>query len=228
VITEAPSGNVHEWMQSGALPPAYRLQSAPVPASGIQLKLVVRHARMEEGQTEVDSVRLTRVAREHLDFVWRCLRRLGVPAADADDAAQQVFIVAAEKLAEVPVARERAFLFATAARIAANARRSLRRRQSAYDHLSHVPEEPTVSQDELSDQLRARALLDRVMEEMPEDLREVFVLFEIEEISIQDIASLLNLPLGTVGSRLRRARQAFQLAVTRHRARTGFRQGAVG
>lgn len=176
----------------------------------------------------IDSARLTRVAQEHLDFVWRCLRRFGVPAADADDAAQQVFLVAADKLADVPVERERAFLFATAARIAANARRSIRRRQSAYDNLSHAPEEPRASQDELSDQLRARALLDQVMADMPEDLREVFVLFEIEEISIQDIATTLEIPIGTVGSRLRRARQAFQQAVTRHRARIGFRQGAVG
>ena len=66
------------------------------------------------------------------------------------------------------------------------------------------------------------------MADMPDDLREVFVLFEIEEISIQDIATTLEIPIGTVGSRLRRARQAFQQAVTRHRARIGFRQGAVG
>lgn len=179
-------------------------------------------------QMAIDSARLTRVAHEHLDFVWRCLRRFGVPAADADDAAQQVFLVAADKLADVPVERERAFLFATAARVAANARRSIRRRQSAYDSLSQAPEEPNVSQDELADQLRARALLDQVMADMADDLREVFVLFEIEEISIQDIATTLEIPIGTVGSRLRRARQAFQQAVTRHRARIGFRQGAVG
>ncbi len=176
----------------------------------------------------IDSARLTRVAQEHLDFVWRCLRRFGVPAADADDAAQQVFLVAADKLSEVPVERERAFLFATSARIAANARRSIRRRQTAYDSLSQAPEEPSVSQEDASDQLRARALLDQVMADMPDDLREVFVLFEIEEISIQDIATTLDIPIGTVGSRLRRARQAFQQAVTRHRARIGFRQGAVG
>ena len=85
-----------------------------------------------------------------------------------------------------------------------------------------------MSHDELRAPLRARALLAHVMADMPEDLREVFVLFEIEEISIQDIATTLEIPIGTVGSRLRRARQAFQQAVTRHRARIGFRQGAVG
>ena len=208
------------------------------PPSGIQRKLagsleglaVITGGRagLADRKMSIESARLTRVAQEHLDFVWRCLRRFGVPAADADDAAQQVFLVAADKLADVPVERERAFLFATAARIAANARRSIRRRQTAYDSLSQAPEEPGVSQDELSDQLRARALLDQVMADMPDDLREVFVLFEIEEISIQDIATTLDIPIGTVGSRLRRARQAFQQAVTRHRARIGFRQGAVG
>src|SRR6187402_2550312 len=223
------------WSQGSA---ARRLDEPPCPPSGIQQKpagpsqeLGVRSgglAGLAEHKMAIDSARLTRVAQEHLDFVWRCLRRFGVPASDADDSAQQVFLVAADKLSEVPVERERAFLFATAARIAANARRSLRRRQSAYDSLSQAPEEPSVSQDELSDQLHARALLDQVMADMPEDLREVFVLFEIEEISIQDIAATLEIPIGTVGSRLRRARQAFQQAVTRHRARIGFRQGAVG
>jgi RNA polymerase sigma-70 factor, ECF subfamily len=217
---------------------AHRLDEPGVPPSGIRhRKPDSRHglaalgggrAGLVNQQMPIDSARVTRVAQEHLDFVWRCLRRFGVPAADADDAAQQVFLVAADKLSDVPVDRERAFLFATAARVAANARRSIRRRQSAYDSLSHVPEAPSVSQDELSDQLRARALLDQVMADMPEDLREVFVLFEIEEVSIQDIATTLEIPIGTVGSRLRRARQAFQQAVTRHRARIGFKQGAVG
>ncbi len=214
------------------------LDEPGVPPSGIRHKkpesweglavLTGGRAGLGNQQMAIDSARVTRVAQEHLDFVWRCLRRFGVPAADADDAAQQVFLVAADKLSDVPVERERAFLFATAARVAANARRSIRRRQSAYDSLSQAPEEPSASQDELSDQLRARALLDQVMADMPDDLREVFVLFEIEEISIQDIATTLEIPIGTVGSRLRRARQAFQQAVTRHRARIGFRQGAVG
>jgi RNA polymerase sigma-70 factor (ECF subfamily) len=174
----------------------------------------------------LDSARLRRVVADHLDFVWRCLRRFGVPAADADDAAQQVFLVATSKLPEVPPDKEKAFLYATAARVAANARRSMKRRQSAYDNLAQVPDDPSPSQDQLSDQLRARALLDSVMADLPEDLREVFVLFEIEELSIQEIAETLDIPIGTVGSRLRRARQAFSEVVTRFKARAEFRLGA--
>jgi RNA polymerase sigma-70 factor (ECF subfamily) len=189
--------------------------------AGSDLPLEIAVARVQ------NSDRLRRVATTHLDFVWRCLRRFGVPAADADDAAQQVFLVAAQKLDEVPVDKERSFLFATAARVAANARRSIHRRKRAYDNLAHVPEDPVATQDQLADQLRARALLDQVMESMPEDLRAVFVLFEIEEMSVYEIADAIGIPLGTVGSRLRRARKAFQDAVARYRAKHDFRRGAV-
>ena len=63
------------------------------------------------------------------------------------------------------------------------------------------------------------------MSELADDLREVFVLFEIEELSIQEIAELLEIPLGTVGSRLRRARQAFNDKVSRYKTKAEFRQG---
>src|ERR1041384_1536410 len=91
---------------------ARELPAEPVPRSGIQPKLADSReglavlaggrAGFLDRQMAIDSARLTRVAQEHLDFVWRCLRRFGVPAADADDAAQQVFLVAADKLADVP------------------------------------------------------------------------------------------------------------------------------
>jgi RNA polymerase sigma-70 factor (ECF subfamily) len=74
------------------------------------------------------------------------------------------------------------------------------------------------SQEELTDQLRARALMDRVLSEMPGELREVFVLFELEELSISEVADLLAIPIGTVGSRLRRAREEFQDKVRRIKA----------
>src|SRR5688572_10624733 len=85
--------------------------------------------------------RLRWIAAQHLDFVWRCLRRFGVSMTDADDATQQVFLVAALKLDEVPTDKERAFLFATAARIATNARRSTNRRAHAYENLQSAPQE---------------------------------------------------------------------------------------
>lgn len=173
----------------------------------------------------VDAARLSRVAGDHLDFVWRCLRRLGVPDADADDATQHVFWVASSKLREVPVDKERAFLFATASRVAANVRRSIRRQRNAYGTLAMLPSEPLETQEQVADQLRARALLDRVVQAMPEELRAVLVLFEIEELSVAEIAETLAIPPGTVGSRLRRARIAFREAVARQKAQMQFRTG---
>jgi RNA polymerase sigma-70 factor (ECF subfamily) len=180
---------------------------------------------MEAASGPVDERRFRELALAHMDFVWRCLRRLGIADADADDAVQQVLLVAHAKLAQVPAGRERAFLFATATRIAANMRRSTRRRNQAMENASHRPRDPAADQEELSEQLHARALLDEVMAELPDDLREVFILFEIEECGVKEIAEALDLPLGTVGSKLRRARQFFSQAVKRMRAKQDFAVG---
>ncbi len=79
-------------------------------------------------------------------------------------------------------------------------------------------------QEELSDQLRARALMDSVLSAMPSELREVFVLFELEELAVAEVAELLSIPIGTVGSRLRRAREDFHERVRRLRA-AGLHRG---
>ena len=165
-----------------------------------------------------DEGRFRQLVSANLDFIWRCLRRMGIPSSDVDDAVQQVFLVAASKLASITVGSERAFLFSTASRIAANSRRSVHRRDEAHQQMmqSQRPHDP--SQEELADQLRARALMDNVLAEMPGELREVFVLFELEELSVSEVSDLLSIPLGTVGSRLRRAREDFHERVKRIKA----------
>ena len=81
------------------------------------------------------------------------------------------------------------------------------------------------SAENLLDERRARELLDRVLDSMEEKLREVFVLFELEEIEIPAIAEILEIPVGTVGSRLRRAREEFSAIAKRVRAQLSFRGG---
>jgi RNA polymerase sigma-70 factor (ECF subfamily) len=170
--------------------------------------------------------RFNEMVTAQLDFIWRCLRRMGIPAGDVDDAAQQVFLVASSKLASIAPGSERAFLFSTASRIAANARRAVHRRDEAHRQLAHDDPEHLPSQEELTDQLRARTLMDQVLGEMPDDLREAFVLFELEELSVGEVAEILEIPMGTVGSRLRRAREDFQERVRRRKAAADFRRGA--
>jgi RNA polymerase sigma-70 factor, ECF subfamily len=156
---------------------------------------------------------------EHYSFIWRIVRRLGVPAAAADDTAQQVFLVAARKIAEIEPGKGRSFLLGTAIRLAADARRSAaRRRESASDALDAEPSAQP-SPEQLTERKRALEVLDRVLEAMPFERRAVFVLFEIEGMETDEIAAALSLPRGTVSSRLRRAREDFQAIAKRTRAR---------
>jgi len=165
------------------------------------------------------NARVRSLVHEHFDFIWRSLRRLGVPMTDVDDCTQQVFWVATRKLDVIAHGSERAFLFSTALRVASDARRSrLRRREVQDDEMTH-PCDPGPRPDEVADRKRARALLDEVLATMPIDLRVVFVLFELEEMPTQEIATLLDIPTGTVASRLRRAREEFHRLVARMNAR---------
>lgn len=163
--------------------------------------------------------RLTRLVRSELAVVWRSLRRLGLSQADADDAAQEVMLVLARRLEVVTEGSERAFLLATAVRVASTRRRSVRRRGEHDD--SELAELlcDSPSPEELSSLREARALLDRTLETMDADARAAFVLHELEHLSTPAIAAALSVPEGTISTRLRRARAVFQAAVAREAAR---------
>jgi RNA polymerase sigma-70 factor (ECF subfamily) len=163
---------------------------------------------------------------EHHRFIWRLLARLGVPERDVDDATQQVFMVLTQRNGrELKAGSERSFLFGIAINVAHTHRRTLaRRREIATDVLPEAEDlSPTL--DVLSDQRRARSMLDQLLEEMPFDLRVVFVLYELDDMQTQEIGSLLDLPTGTVASRLRRAREWFQRRVKQLQTRIDFTRG---
>src|SRR5258706_322677 len=144
------------------------------------LAIVRRSESPPPAEALVGAPRLRSLIDVHFDFVWRTLRRLGVPASDLDDAAQQVFVVVNRKLAAIDVERERPFIFQTALRVASDARRTLRRRREVIDPalLDRVDGAP--GPDDVVNRKQARVLLDAVLEDMPLDLRAVFILFEIE------------------------------------------------
>lgn len=198
VIDSAPSGQYV----------AMELRDAGNPGVDGQLaRQMVAAARGIEARDE----RIARMIDSYFDLVWRTLRRLGVLSSGLDDATQQVFIVAAQKLPTIEVAGERAYLMGIAYRVASDARRTrMRRREAAVEVDLDEYAGPDASQEELVDQKRARELLDKVLATMPIDLRAAFTLFEIEEMSCPEIAEALSVPLGTVSSRLRRARELFR------------------
>lgn len=163
------------------------------------------------------------------DFIWRSLRGLGVPAAGVDDAAQQVFLVAAQKIDAIAPGSERSFLFTTARGIAANVRRArTRSREVQGDDALAEPLDAGPDPEQLAASKQARELLDKLLDGLPEDLRTVFVLFELEGVTTAQMAELLGIPMGTAASRLRRAREEFHAAAKRYQARTGTMSNARG
>lgn len=163
----------------------------------------------EEERSDADE-RLRACVSVHMGAVWRVLRRNGVPAADADDAVQKVFLVLSRKAHGVEPGRELPFLLRTAVFVASEARRTQRRRreskESSFDERSSDrpnPEHELLERERLSQ-------LDGILKEMDEPLRVPFVLYEIEELTMAVIAEILEVPLGTVASRLRRARARFE------------------
>ena len=188
------------------------------PVSGTQLTCVTRAQ---------DNARLVEMLRAHFRDVWRIVRRFGVPENSADDAAQEVFIIASRRLADIAPGCERPFLLASAVRVAANARRALgARRECASDDSLGERVDPRPSVEALLDQKRLRQMLDGVLDQLSDDLRVSFVLYELEGMSSPEIAELLGIPVGTVASRLRRAREAFEVATAKLKASVKAARGA--
>jgi RNA polymerase sigma-70 factor (ECF subfamily) len=178
-------------------------------------------AREEGGAlgVETDEARVRRMVEAHFDALWRFVRRLGVAEADVEDAVQEVIVIAASRLPEIARSREQSFLFGTAYRIASDQRRWREARREVDAEALDDRQDPGPEPDAVADRTRARALLDHVLAGMPTDVRAVFALAEIEGLTMAEIAELLEVPPGTVASRLRRGREHFQAQVERLKAR---------
>ncbi len=165
--------------------------------------------------------RLRGIVREHFASVWRFLRRLGFEPHVIDDAVQDLFLVVLRRVDDVLPGRERAFLFAAAIRIATKmAGKGAREMPVEHVPAPAEPVERATTPETLLDEERSRQLLMRLLSELEERQRVVFVMYEIEEMTVPEIAEILDLPVGTVNSRLRAAREDFRGKLARHRART--------
>lgn len=159
---------------------------------------------------ESNQDRLRTLVLQQGDFVTRSLRNLGVHGGELDDCVQRVFLVLARRLADVESGKEKAFLFRCAQNEAMHHRRGLARKREVPEEAAPERSNSDILPDRLIEQKRYRELLDTVLESMDESLRSVFVLFSFEEMTMAEIASVLDLPSGTVASRVRRAREIFR------------------
>jgi RNA polymerase sigma-70 factor (ECF subfamily) len=159
---------------------------------------------------------------EHAAFMWRSLQRLGVRPGDVEDLCQEAFLVVHKRLGEFRGSAIRPWLFAIALRVAADYRKRAHvRRELVTDDAPElvVPETQTAGLD----RARARALLDSILAALDDEKRAVFILYELEEMPMADIAAALDCPTQTAYSRLRAAREEVQAAIGRWKRREGER-----
>jgi RNA polymerase sigma-70 factor (ECF subfamily) len=174
--------------------------------------------RSPDGDPEKSKAAATfpEVYRGHFRFVWRTLGRLGVREADLMDVTQNVFVVVHRQLPGFEGRSEvTTWLFSICRLVVKDYRRSAPIRLEVLvdvDELSRRVAAAESSHGGLDAGDLSRAL-ESVLDKLPEKLRIAFVLFELEEMSGEDIARLLEVPVGTVRSRLRLARVAFQREV---------------
>jgi RNA polymerase sigma-70 factor (ECF subfamily) len=164
----------------------------------------------------------------HVEFLWRNARRLGVGDDAVDDVLQQVFLVVHRRLPEVTMTgSERAWLFGILLRVVRDHKRLLRRKSPHRFFAVTDPETLADDRGRMPDESLARveaaALVQRWLDSLDDDKREVFILAELEQMSAREIGEATATNPSTVYSRLRAARQAFEAAATRHRKSEGRR-----
>ena len=145
----------------------------------------------------------------HVAFVWRIVRAFGVPEAGIEDAVQEVFVIVHRRLPEFEGrAAITTWLFAITRRVALSHRRKGTRTEP-------LAAEPTGTADTFAAVSRAQAaaIVTAILDTMDDDKRIVFALVELEQLSVPEVARMLDLNLNTAYSRLRLARKAFEAAL---------------
>jgi RNA polymerase sigma-70 factor (ECF subfamily) len=160
----------------------------------------------------------------HFAFVWRTLVRFGVPQASAEDAAQEVFVTLYRRLPDYDgTTPMRSWLWGMCRRVAQTQRRGQQRAERRAE--TARPPAPAPSPDAALERKQAADFVQEFLDGLPEELREVFVLIEVEGLSAPEVAAALSVKVNTVYSRLRLARERFERAGARLRAREGRAAG---
>jgi RNA polymerase sigma-70 factor, ECF subfamily len=157
---------------------------------------------------------------QHARFAWRSLRRLGVAPADVEDACQEVFLVIHRRLDDYDVSRPiKAWIFGVCLRVAAG----YRRRRAARNERSYEESPEMAAGPEQRDALEhkeAQAILDGLLDKLTDAQRAVFVLFELEQLPMLEVAATVDCPLQTAYARLHAARKRVEADIQRLRRRT--------
>lgn len=153
----------------------------------------------------------------HGAFVYRSLGRLGVAGADLDDMVQEVFLVVHQRWADYDDRdRARSWLYSICTRVALAHRRKVRRRREEPE--SAVPERQAAATQLLSvEERQALQFGERLLALLPREQREVFMLYEVEDMTVPQIAAAMGCPIPTTYSRLYKAREKVLAELARAR-----------
>jgi len=166
-----------------------------------------RPAPLSGGVEEVVRPPLHVIFEQYAPFVWRVLRRTGVPEADVEDVCQEVFIAIDKQLPRFDGRSSlRTWIYAIAVRRAiSHHRRPVRH----YERATDVTPEQAIDAEQMAqiDTRRAAAALDALLDRMDRDRRLVFVLYELEQLPMREVAAVLGCPLQTAYGRLHAARE---------------------
>jgi RNA polymerase sigma-70 factor (ECF subfamily) len=167
------------------------------------------------------------IYREHGRFVWLSLQRLGIHPSDLDDIAQDVFMIVHRRLDTFDRrARVSTWLFGICMRVAANYRRRRRWTREVLSNGSEDDRPATLTAaDDILVRREQRDLAERALNRLEVAKRATFVMFELESLSCLEIADLMNVPVGTVYSRLHSARRQLEKHLSRELARRGLGNG---
>lgn len=150
----------------------------------------------------------------HVSYVAATLTRLGADDRDRDDLVSEVFVRVHRSLASYDQGRPmKPWLFAFAARVASEHRRLARHRREVFTEVDVAS--PELAPDQALEQRQSRALVDRALAELDENKREVFVLHDLDDTPIPEVARALGIPEGTAYTRLRAARAELTATVRR-------------
>lgn len=182
-------------------------------------------ASTPQGFVEAHPLAFDDVYERHIDFVWRFLRRLGVPTRSLADAAQDVLLVVHRRLGSFDGrAPLQSWLAGICVRVARQEFRTRRRRQpemldrTGWIDVDSLPDDASLASTQTEQRERIQRLYE-LMASLDAPKREVFVLAELEQMTGPEIAEILGIPLNTVYSRLREARIRFERELADREAR---------
>lgn len=166
-------------------------------------------AAMDSNGETTRALDLTTVHREHGDFVWLSLQRLGAPESALDDLFQEVFVVVHRQIAGFEGrSKLTTWLFAICTRVVTAHRRRAHVRKEVAELDPQTPHDHPSPEQQVADE-ELRAQLQRILGAMDPTRRATLVMFELEGLSCEEIAEMTEVPLGTVYSRLHHARKEF-------------------